>query len=629
MRSCSQFRIPFAAHAFGLSVLLAFVGPAMTLAETKYTTSLSNTVTNVYGAIFPNSSPHYDAIEFEVTNNGDLLWVDQNVSFNGSSLSNVFTSTTFTSTGGRVSASLLGTDTFISPVNGRTFIVQNFALNNVDLTTSSGATGDVELRIQGLAGGDTVLSLNNSTLSSTLIPHFYVPSALSFQVSGNSQIDGWKGHVASTTALTVASGGTLRIKDSGDLVSIADSNKLFFNQQANTANLVGSALILENSAVVFGANPFGDPSKESTLTFNSGASLELTGSSGTTSLKTDNLVFHNSSLNLANHHAQLTLRNKLTLDESSATLAGAAHADTFHLDVIGSSVISMGTNASLTTSGVELTAGSTLTINGIGDDIAEMTVNGPIVFPASGTGSLVVGNSLAVLNLRQTGVTDLTSQANLTNNGLIDLQDSSKLIVRDGATFTNNGQLAVHTGTLSIVGDATIGQASGNNGLLDVNGALTFADAPNKGANTLNTSNQLALGSNSVLHMFINPLAQTSDRILIDNGAQEFTINSSAQLQLHVDNDALLPFGTKFLLIDYPDRQVEMLAYFRHLPDQTIFKLGLNRYQINYNDGAYRPADGSTFITLTTVPVPEPSTFGLFATGAALAWVMQKRRGNR
>ena len=47
MRSCSQFRIPFAARAFGLSVLLAFVGPAMTLAETKYTTSLSNTVTNV------------------------------------------------------------------------------------------------------------------------------------------------------------------------------------------------------------------------------------------------------------------------------------------------------------------------------------------------------------------------------------------------------------------------------------------------------------------------------------------------------------------------------------------------------------------------------------------------------
>jgi hypothetical protein len=72
-----------------------------------------------------------------------------------------------------------------------------------------------------------------------------------------------------------------------------------------------------------------------------------------------------------------------------------------------------------------------------------------------------------------------------------------------------------------------------------------------------------------------------------------------------------------------------MLAYFLHLPDHSIFKLGLNRYQINYNDGAYRPADGSTFITLTTVPVPEPSTFGLFATGAALAWFMQKRRGNR
>ena len=616
------------ARAKGLILLLACTGPSWALAETKYTTALNNSITTIYGAIYPNSSPHYDAIDFQ-TGDGSLLWVDQNVDFNGSALSNVFTSTSFTSTGGRVAASLQGTDEFFSPLNGRTFIVQNFALNNVDLTTSSGAVGDVELRIQGLAGGDTVLSLDNSSLNCSIMPHFYVPSALSLNVGGSSQISGWTGRVASATALTVASGGSLRIKDSGDLSSVFDSHKLYFDKHANTASLDNSALILENSGVVFGSNPFGDPAKESTMTFSNGASLEITGSSGTSNLKTDNLVFHNSSLNLANYHASLTLRNTLTLDNSSATLGGAAHADTVGLQAVGNSTVSMGTNASLRTETVGIAAGATLTLTGSGDDIAEVTVTGPILFPSSGTGTLVVGNSLAVLNLRNVAEMDLTDHAVLINNGLIDLQQSSKLIVREGASFTNNGQLSVHTGTLSIVGNATIGQSGGNHGLLEVNGPLTFADSPNKGANSLTTTNQLSLGANSVLHMYLNPTALTSDQILIDNSAREFTIDNSARLELLLANDAALPVGTKFLLIDYPDWQVEMLAHFQNLPDLSFLRLGLNTYQINYNDGDYRPADGSTFITLTTVAVPEPSTFGLFAVGAGLAWVIQRRRGTR
>jgi hypothetical protein len=129
--------------------------------------------------------------------------------------------------------------------------------------------------------------------------------------------------------------------------------------------------------------------------------------------------------------------------------------------------------------------------------------------------------------------------------------------------------------------------------------------------------------------MYLNPTALTSDQILIDNSAREFTIDNSARLELLLANDAALPVGTKFLLIDYPDWQVEMLAHFQNLPDLSFLRLGLNTYQINYNDGDYRPADGSTFITLTTVAVPEPSTFGLFAVGAGLAWVIQRRRGTR
>ena len=173
--------------SFLTAALLPMTAAFPAHAQTTYTTSLPAMVTTVYGAIYPNTSPHYDAINFQ-TGDGTLLQVDQDVSFTGSTLSNVFTSTTFTSTGGRVSAALLGTDDLTTPFDGRTFIVQNFALDHVDLTTSSANPGDVDLRIQGPGGLNTALSLANSSLNCALTPHFYASSTLTFNVSGTSQI---------------------------------------------------------------------------------------------------------------------------------------------------------------------------------------------------------------------------------------------------------------------------------------------------------------------------------------------------------------------------------------------------------------------------------------------------------
>ena len=132
----------------GFVALVAPCFPSSAQGETVYGTTLPNMVTSVYGGVYPNTSPHYDAIDFQTGADG-VLWVDQNVDFHTSTLSNVFTSTKFSSTGGRVSASLLGTDEFVTPVNGRELIVQKFALDNVNLTTSDGSTGGVTLKIQG------------------------------------------------------------------------------------------------------------------------------------------------------------------------------------------------------------------------------------------------------------------------------------------------------------------------------------------------------------------------------------------------------------------------------------------------------------------------------------------------
>jgi hypothetical protein len=220
---------------------------------------------------------------------------------------------------------------------------------------------------------------------------------------------------------------------------------------------------------------------------------------------------------------------------------------------------------------------------------------------------------------------DVTSHAALTNNGSINLQEA-KMTVRQGASVTNNMELIVlGNSTLSITGDATIGQASGQHGVMTIGGNITFIDSSSPGNNSLSTTNQVDLGSTSNLHMTLDPTGLTSDRLLIDNSAREFTINNSATLSLNVANDAALVIGTKFLLINYPDWQVAMGAHFNGLVDGATFALGLNTYQINYNDGDYIPAQGSTFITLTTVP--EPGTLALLGLGAiALAGRALRRR---
>lgn len=626
MESSLPRRIFIGALALGI---FAMEIPPSASAQTTYNATLNNMVQNVYGAIFPNTSPHYDAINF-ATGNGTLLWVDQDVSFTGSTLSNVFTSTTFTSdTGARVSASMLGTDEMLTPVDGRTFIVQNFALDNVDFTTSTGnATGDVGLRIQGPGGLNTSLTLANSSLNCSLAPHFYVPSALTFNVSGTSQITGW-GHdptvgVASTTTLTVASGGAFTIKDSGSLTSGATyQQRLFFNQYSNTATLNGSSLIIDQSALVFGANPFGNPGDESTMTFSSNATLQLT-SVGTpgSSIETDNIVFQNSTLNMGSN-TLLKLRNTLELDSSQALLATGAQAEALVLVAKGNATVSLANFSSLKTSTLDIRSGATMALVESGDDIAETTVSHQVLFPASGVGTLNVG-SRSVLNLTSLATMDLTSHAVLTNNGSINLQNG-QMTVRQGSTFTNNTELIVQdASSLNIDGNVTIG----GHGTFNTTGTLSFTNSPATPAvNTLTVygiglqSPVGSLTSNSTLQMALNPTGLTADQLIVSH---QLDLESRVALSLSVVSDTALALGTKFLLVNYPSWQAFPSTHFNGLPDGAAFALGLNIYQINYNDPDVQPGE-SHFITVTTVP--EPGTIALLGLGAfALAGSALRRR---
>jgi hypothetical protein len=593
---------PLRTSVLTLAAFLAFGALPSLQAQTTYNATLNNSITNIYGSIWPNSSPHYDAINF-ATGNGTLLYVDQNVDFNGSALSNVFTSTTFTSTGGRVAASILGTDELTNPVDGRTFIVKNFALENVDFTTSAGTIGDVELRIQGLDGGNTILSLANSSISSTITPHLYAPSALAFNVSGSSQITGWKGHMSSATTLDIASGGTLRIKDSGSLTPVSLSETLYFNQGANHAILNNSSLILDTSNLRWGLSS--GSGSEMTLTNNS--SLQLVGQS---KFWTHDAVVRNSSITMDNN-TRIDVVGIMELDNSTASVASGASIHTSSLTAKGNATASLGVGGNVYVQTLYIEEGATMTAVGNSYDIGEMSVTGQVIFQGNATGTLAVGDH-AVLNLSGNATSDLTNHSNLTTTSLAEINmQEAKVILRQGSSFTNNGVLTVQApSSVSIDGNVAIAGA----GTTDMRGSLTFADAAARGNNTLTTRNQLDLGSTAKLYMALDATALTSDTILIDNGAHEFTINTSATLNLSVVNDTVLALGTKFLLINYPDWQVAMGAHFSGLVDGAIFALGLNTYQINYNDEDYRPAEGSTFITVTTVP--EPSTWALIGLGS-------------
>ena len=602
MKTARSYRILAVILTSGIITALAVRSPGSASAETIYNATLDNEVALIYGAIYPNTSPHYDAINF-ATGNGTVLSVDQDVSFTGSTLSAVFTSTTFTSTGGRVSASMLGVDEFFTPVDGRTFVVQNFALNNVDFTTSSVATGGVELRIQGPGGLDTSLSMANSTLNCAITPHLYAPSAFTFSVSGSSQISGWQGNMASATALSIASGGTFRIKNCGVLNPTAPSETLNFSTDANHAILNNSSLILDASNLRWGSTV--GPGSEMTLTNSS--TLQLIGQS---KLRTQDITLQGSSIAMDNN-TRIDVRYNTELDNSAVSIARGAALYANGLVAKGTAMVALGMNGSLNTSTLDIASGATMNVVGNDDDIGEMTVSSEVLFPTIGSGTLVVGNLRAVLNLTNNATMDVTSHASLVNNGMLN-QQAAQVTVRQGSTVTNNAEWTVQAGsTLRIDGTATIGQDGGQHGHLAMDGTLAFIGS---GKSTLSTINELNLGSTSILQMTLDATARTSDELLIGNGAREFTINNSATLSLSVVNDTSIAIGTKFLLINYPDWQVAMAAHFNGLPDLATFALGLNSYQINYNDGDYRPAEGSTFITLTVVP--EPSALTLLGLGA-------------
>lgn len=173
---------------------------------------------------------------------------------------------------------------------------------------------------------------------------------------------------------------------------------------------------------------------------------------------------------------------------------------------------------------------------------------------------------------------------------------------------------------LNALGSARIAGA----GSITLQGALDFTlgSPTNRAKNSLTTGNKLEFNSTAVVRMTMDPTGLTCDRLICSNSID---LNSKPALNLSVVNDQPLSPGTKFCLIDYRDYKGEFTilgrsSRFAGYTNLSYFNLGLNTYQIRYDDNTYQPGS-QQFVTLTVVANPDCRVLNLSKQGAnALLW---------
>jgi hypothetical protein len=566
-----------------------------------------------------------------VAHAGDVLKVNYETDFNDGYGATCWESVAWVShTGARVSAAMAGMNEWLEPVQDRGLTINNLTVQNVDLDM-----GNVQLHFKpptASPNASIALTLNNGSLGGGLrMPLLWSPSPFQFNVTGDSQIGGWQGALRSVTTLDVASGATLRIKDSGSVAPGAGLNdKLYFSELNNTAVISGGSLIIDNSAVVFGQDPHDMNANQSTMTFLNNATLQLMGNNSTPKLETDRIVLQNSTLNLADNTA-LKARRLLELDNSTATIGDGAVVDAFEVIAKGNSTATLTHHAGgglysqgIVTSFLTVNDGATFTLAGTGD----MGVTAAVYFPSSGFGAIRVTQdaALSLQNATSSLIINshgsLTTERTATTRAVVGLIGSS-MVLHPTGTFVNNGSFWMDEDSdLNVVGHATIG-GTGN---IDMDGRLHFAvGAPGeKGKSSLTTDNNLAFMMSALVTMSLDPLGLTSDQIIC-GGALYFS--PTANLSLQLVNDTALAEGIKFALFDYRGTQSPLgnNNHFFGYANGTVFNLGANTYEINYRDGDYLPGSTS-FITLTTVPEPSAAAI-LF--GGALLLGLARRNGRR
>ncbi|MFM2005800.1 MAG: hypothetical protein RLZZ09_1455, partial [Pseudomonadota bacterium] len=506
----------------------------------------------------------------------------------------------------RFPASLLGTDDYTQPMEGRYIQLRNLTLERADLDAQN-----VDFRFSPFSdpAGNTSLTLTNGSLTALNPPGFNPNTHFTLTASGDSTLRGWgKGQVAAQTALNVMPGGQLTLFRLGDRHGDLPTDSWYFNHPGDVATINGGTLHLNEAFVVFEKAGLALGESHSGMTFQNNALLSITGERGR--LLSGDFSFLDSRLNLGSAN-QLKSVGSMTINGATVTADDSSKLDAEALYVFGTNTFALGKDRSAgnyiaTIGGVDMKPGASLILNGQGS--LAVTFGLDYSFPA--TGQIIINDRATLVSAG--AHFDIRPSAPITLNrtsddvyGFLDVKDSGSLDLRAGpgdtGHVTNHGGIGVsRDGTLLALGPVLI--QGGSEGRIDIesDGVLAIGNQgdPLAATMSLTTENTVTLANFSRLELTLDPTAGKIGQLRLGS---TLYIESFADLKLTLVNDKKLPVGTKFTLIEYA--VLGTGSRFNGYPEGHIFGLGSNSYRINYIDNADDPSYAKA-ITLTVVGNP-------------------------
>lgn len=484
------------------------------------------------------------------------------------------------------------------------FTTEHFSLENVNFDPRT-----VQIRLQGSALSWTMSNSRFESSQGSYTPTFYAPAPLTLSsVGGSNELVGWSGPVASVTSLDVADGTTLKFTDAGDIDSTSYADQLRFELAGNKADINGGTLILNRSGVAFNTGASATVNTgvvTEGFVVRNGGSLVLEGSAGSlASTKLEvfgSMLVDSSSIELANRaklifndtypqSAELKLTNASVTVNDGALLSGAVAFFS------GTNIITSdnGLNSAGFQAGFAL-QNSVTTVNVRG---AGLTFAAGVFLLNGGTVAVDNGSTLGLKPFGGVGLSITSGKLKIASGGTVE--------IRPGFTLSLGGGLIVdNQGTMNVIGGLRgNGTMTGpGNVVVDKNGVVEVS------IQSFTVAGDVTFKSGSGLVLGLDPTAQTLQSLLIDGLYIQTGAFGLPSLSLFMENDTVLPVGTKFLLADYDTFNG---GQFNGLPEGHVFQLGLNTYKIRYSDADYGASHGgnSSVVTLTVVANSPPTPGG-------------------
>jgi len=267
-----------------------------------------------------------------------------------------------------------------------------------------------------------------------------------------------------------------------------------------------------------------------------------------------------------------------------------------------------------------LTVGSTL-----GDAIPGLVVGQTTSFdPQGGTVELTGRNTY-------TGGTKLLSNTlRVSNNaalgtGSVAVSDRATLDISSGITFSNSFSLASGA---RLAGTGSIGTAGG--AIFGPGAILSPGGAQRIGSLTFNTG--LTLGSGSVIEFDLGNLNGAPgtgwDLINVYEGQLKLTAISASPITINLTS--LTPNGVDGLLYGFgPNQSYSWLFASGNVTgfsSSNQFAFSTANFANNLGSGNFFVSQGNAGLSIQFTPVPEPSTYVLFAIGLAVVAILEFRR---